>query len=156
MNFFDESFWLAVSFIVFVYIAYRPIKKSILKSIDSKILEIKEQVQEAANLKKDAALFLEKAQAELANLDKFRQELVARTISDTDKIISERSLEMQSLLNMKQNEAVNALETQKTHTSAEIRGEFTELAIKIANKYLEQTNNNNASDLEIARNFLSK
>ena len=42
MHFFDENFWIAVSFVIFLYFAYKPIKKAIINSLDAKINEIKE------------------------------------------------------------------------------------------------------------------
>ena len=40
IHFFDESFVIAVCFIIFIYLAYRPVKKAIIASLDARINEI--------------------------------------------------------------------------------------------------------------------
>ena len=51
MHFFDASFVIAVCFVIFIYLAYRPVKKAILASLDARINEIKEKLSQAERLK---------------------------------------------------------------------------------------------------------
>jgi len=50
----DSTLWVAVSFIVFIVLVYRPLKKIIIDSLDKKILELKSQLDESKKLKKEA------------------------------------------------------------------------------------------------------
>ena len=62
MHFFDESFVVAVCFVIFVYLAYRPIKKAIIASLDARIEEIKQKLAQAEKLKADAKSLLDKVE----------------------------------------------------------------------------------------------
>ena len=50
----DSTLWVAVSFIIFIILVYRPLKKIIIDSLDKKILELKSQLDESKKLKKEA------------------------------------------------------------------------------------------------------
>tara|TARA_Y100000590_G_C15714283_1_gene1011350 strand:+ start:768 stop:1265 length:498 start_codon:yes stop_codon:yes gene_type:complete len=49
-----EQFWVLVAFIVFVGLVFNPIKKILQKSLDSKIQDIKNSINDAEKLKNDA------------------------------------------------------------------------------------------------------
>ena len=51
VHFFDESLVIAICFIIFIYLAYRPIKKAIVASLDARIDEIKTKLTETEALK---------------------------------------------------------------------------------------------------------
>ena len=98
MHFLDESFWLAISFIIFAYLAYKPAKRAILNSLDAKIAQVKALVAEAENLKKDAAEILFKTQGEIKNLDNLRARILDTAKSDANLIAEARAAEMQEQL----------------------------------------------------------
>lgn len=66
IHFFDESFVVAVCFIIFIYFAYQPVKKAIIASLDARIEEIKTRLAETEQVKKDAKLFLEEIEREMS------------------------------------------------------------------------------------------
>lgn len=54
----DPQFWVAVAFVIFLLAVFKPIKKILSTSLDSKILEIKRTIEEAENLKNETQLTL--------------------------------------------------------------------------------------------------
>ncbi len=90
MNFLDESFWLAVSFVIFLYLVYRPAKKAILNSLDAKILEVQEKVLQAEKLKEDAALLFKHTNAQIKKLETLRSQMIEDSNEVTKKIIQEK------------------------------------------------------------------
>ena len=50
----DATLWVAVSFIIFIILVFRPLKNMMLTSLDKKILELKSQLEESKKLKEDA------------------------------------------------------------------------------------------------------
>ena len=54
----DPQFWVAVAFVIFLLAVFKPIKKILSASLDSKILEIKKNIDEAENLKNETQLTL--------------------------------------------------------------------------------------------------
>ena len=54
----DPQFWVAIAFIIFVLAIFNPIRKILSSSLDTKINEIKESIEEAENLKNDTQITL--------------------------------------------------------------------------------------------------
>ncbi len=54
----DPTLWVAISFIIFVILVFKPLKNMILTSLDSKIAELKSQLEESKKLKEDAERLL--------------------------------------------------------------------------------------------------
>jgi F-type H+-transporting ATPase subunit b len=56
--FYDPQFWVAIAFIIFCLAIFNPVRKIFNSSLDSKINEIKENIQEAENLKDETKIIL--------------------------------------------------------------------------------------------------
>ena len=76
MHFFDENFWVAISFILFVYFAYKPVKKAIINSLDVKIDDIKQKFAESEKIKTEAKLLLEEIQKEMMNFEEYKKQII--------------------------------------------------------------------------------
>ena len=54
----DPQFWVAIAFIIFILAIFNPVRKILNSSLDTKIKEIKESIEEAENLKNDTQVTL--------------------------------------------------------------------------------------------------
>lgn len=54
MIFEDPKFWVAVSFVGFVALTFKPIKRALLSALDNRVAKIKRELEEAIKLKEDA------------------------------------------------------------------------------------------------------
>tara|TARA_B110000438_G_C15601840_1_gene558373 strand:+ start:72 stop:557 length:486 start_codon:yes stop_codon:yes gene_type:complete len=54
----DPQFWVAVAFIIFVIVVFNPVRKILTSSLDLKIIEIKNSIQEAEDLKTETQIVL--------------------------------------------------------------------------------------------------
>lgn len=156
MNFLDESFWLACSFIIFVYLIYRPAKKTILKSLDMRILEVQERVLKAEKLKEDAELLFEQTEAQIKNLENLRLQMTKEGDEVTEKIVQEKTKEIEEFLEHKKLETIKLIENQKLASSKELQAELCDEVIKLVSEYFQLTQNNHLSESEIAKNLMDK
>lgn len=51
---FDEKFWIAVSFFIFIALAYKKLSNIFINSLDSKRKEIEDELNKATDLRKEA------------------------------------------------------------------------------------------------------
>ena len=52
LNFLDNAtLWVAISFVIFVFLVFKPLKNMMLTSLDKKIAELKLQLEESKKLK---------------------------------------------------------------------------------------------------------
>lgn len=49
----DPQFWVAIAFVIFIIAIFKPVKKILSSSLDTKINEIKNSIQEAESLKNE-------------------------------------------------------------------------------------------------------
>lgn len=156
MHFLHESFWLAISFIIFVYLIYRPAKKAILKSLDTKVLEVQERVLKAEKLKDDAKLLFEQTEEQIKNLEALQLQMTKENNEITEKIVQEKTKEIEEFLEHKKIETIKLIESQKLLASKELQDEFSDEVVKLVSEYFYSTKNNNLSETDIAKNLMDK
>ncbi len=54
----DPQFWVAVAFVAFIAAVFNPVRKILTTSLDAKIKDIKDKIEEAENLKNDTQVSL--------------------------------------------------------------------------------------------------
>lgn len=84
---FDEKFWLAIAFIIFVALLYKKLASVIIKSLDGKKSLIEDELQKAKNIRKEAEEIL-------ASCKKQEEESLLRA----EEIINNASVEADRLL----------------------------------------------------------
>lgn len=117
----SAEFWVGASFILVISLLYRPLLQIIRNLIFSKINRIKNELQEAENLKIKAQELYAKYERSLLNID----DEIAQIISNEDAIIletKERKLkELNTLLANKQKEVDAKIERAFNKASSEIK-----------------------------------
>jgi F-type H+-transporting ATPase subunit b len=156
MNFLDERFWLAISFIIFIYLAYRPVKKAIITLLDDKVAAIKSKVLEAEGLKQDAKLLLEKVEQDIAHLGTLREEILQVAMLNANKLIKERGNEMEAFLERKKAEMLGIINNQKLQTCEQIQSEFVVTVTKLVTEYFKLAENSSLTDRELAKHLLDQ
>jgi len=79
----DSTFWVSLSFIIFVFITFKPILTQLSDSLDKKINDLKKNIDESKKLKIEA----EKLYKEQLEKQKDNQNLIKRIEEDTNKEI---------------------------------------------------------------------
>ncbi|MEA0970932.1 ATP synthase subunit b precursor [Candidatus Megaera venefica] len=156
MHFFDESFVVAVCFVIFIYLAYRPVKKAIIASLDARIEEIKQKLAQAEKLKADAKSLLDKVEKELGDFEVRKKDILESAQNSIERLVETRNKELSLLLARKKDSAIKAIDNEREKASDILRFEFTETVLKLVKTYLTQTKNNDVSDQEIIERFLKK
>ena len=54
----DPQFWVAIAFIIFIIAIFKPVKKILSSSLDSKIKEVRDSIEEAESLKNETQIIL--------------------------------------------------------------------------------------------------
>jgi F-type H+-transporting ATPase subunit b len=156
IHFFDESFVIALCFIFFVYLAYRPVKKAIVASLDVRIDEIKTKLAETEELKKDAKLLLDEIKQEIQVFEERKKSILKNADTITQRLVETKTKEMELMLARKKDSAIKSIYNQKERASDQMRAEFTDAVLKTVRTYLIETKNNSVSDEEIILHLLKK
>ncbi|WP_341748045.1 ATP F0F1 synthase subunit B [Candidatus Tisiphia endosymbiont of Dascillus cervinus] len=154
MQLFDEKFWLAVCFLIFVYLVYRPIKNIILKSLDDKIMVIKDQVLEAQKLNEDMTLLFEDATAQIQQIEVLREKMIKDGKETANNIIKQQNEEIDKFLESKKLETIDLMNRQKLEASQMLQSEFCDKMVELVTIYMRSTKNDSISDSEIAKRLM--
>ena len=71
----DPQFWVAVSFFLFIAAIFNPVRKILTSSLDDQIIEIKNKIEEAENIKNEAQKTLNELKTREAEVTKEIEEL---------------------------------------------------------------------------------
>lgn len=156
IHFFDESLVVAVCFIIFIYFAYRPVKKAIVASLDARIEEIKAKLAETEQVKKDAKLLLEEIEREMSAFEERKKDIIESAKTSTERLVETRAKEIELMLARKKDSAIKSIDNQRAKASDAMRAEFTESVLNMVRTYLVETRNNDVSDEEILNHFIKK
>jgi len=156
MHFFDASFVIAVCFVIFIYLAYRPVKKAILASLDARINEIKEKLSQAERLKEEAKSLLDEVEKELDEFEARKRDIITSAQNSIECLVETKNKEISLLLARKKDAAIKAIDNERAKASNSLKIEFTETVLNLVKNYLIQTKNNAVSDQEIIERFIKK
>lgn len=156
IHFFDESFVIAVCFIIFIYLAYRPVKKAIIASLDARINEIKEKLAKAERLKEEAKNLLDEVEKELDEFEARKKDIITSAQNSIERFVETKNKEISLLLARKKDSAIKSIDNEREKASNSLKLEFTETVLNLVKNYLVQTKNNAVSDQEIIERFIKK
>ncbi len=141
----DATIWVAISFILFVILIFKPIKSQISDSLDKKIIDLKIKIDEAQKLKNEAEKLYQDQQDNLKiSLQKIEQ-LKLDTKNEIQKITTNVNDELNIITSRKKNTFENNSKQTEEKIKDELKKEilektifFTEYRIK---KELKKTHN---------------
>ena len=107
---FDATFWVAVSFIIFLgALVYFKIPQNVNKLLSKMIIDIKNEIDESEKLRSESKILMDNAQKKLNTADSERKKIIDQAKKDSEKLIIE----------------IN----EKFHKSSEIKKNLTEIKI---------------------------
>lgn len=156
MHFMDESFWIAVCFVIFIVLTYRPIKKAIINSLDSRIDEIKKNMEQTQKLRDDARIILEQIELEMKSFESREQAILESAESSTSRMVESKTKEIDMQISRMRDSAEKSIGTIKAKASRELKDEFTDHVMTLVRTYLAKSDNNSTGTEEIINNLIGQ
>ena len=136
----DATFWVAISFVLFVaFLIYKKIPGVFSKSLDDKIKEITQKIEEAENLKKESDKLLSKYQIQLDESKKECEEILLRAIKLNEEESASMEEKIQSMLAVKEKNIKEKIIQAKDNALKEVKKISTIIALESAKKIISQT-----------------
>jgi F-type H+-transporting ATPase subunit b len=143
----DPKFWLLISFITFIILMIKPFKSMLIGGLDSKIEEIKMNIDKSLESFNEAEEKLKEAEKQTMDLTNKVEEIISNAHSQAESITKNiidktnqtiKSKEKNSLDRIKQIE-LSAIQSIKSQASIELNN--------ILNKYFSNLSENNKSKI---------
>ena len=132
----DPTFWVAVAFVVFVVLVFKPIKGALIGGLDSKIAEIRQEVEEAEKLREEAQSLLANYQRQQRQAIQDAEAIVARAKEEAERHRAEADEAMKDMVRRQEEQAREKIAQAEAAAIQEVRSMSVELAMAAAEKLL--------------------
>jgi hypothetical protein len=82
----DTSFWVAIAFIIFVVLAWRPLKKALVTALDDRTDRIRRDIDEAARLREEAQALLAEYKRKQRDAAAEAEEILRHARTEADRL----------------------------------------------------------------------
>ncbi len=146
-DFSDPQIWVAISFILFFLLFGKFIWKKFSSFLDKKILEIKNDIDEAKNLHNEAKDLLAAENKKIQDLDLLVKEIIDNSKNKSYEILRENTKKIEAQIELLEKEATEKIKVIENQTIEEIKSDIISKATSIAEKVLknELSENNQLS-----------
>jgi F-type H+-transporting ATPase subunit b len=133
----DPTFWVAIAFVVFVVLVFKPGKKAISGALDDKIAQIRNEVEEAHRLREEAQAALAAYQRQQRDAAQEAEDLMNRAKAEAEAHRKQATAALQTLLQRQEAMAREKIAQAEAAAVAEVQRRAVEIAIAATAKLLE-------------------
>ena len=132
---FDSTFWVAVSFVIFILVLiYFKIPKTVNDLLSKMIGDIRNEIDESEKLRSESRQMLEQAQKKLSTAKDESKKILEAAKEDADKLIIEMNDRFFKSSEVKKNNAQKKITQMKEMALKEIKDTSVKLAIESVKK----------------------
>jgi F-type H+-transporting ATPase subunit b len=142
----DPSFWVAVSFVLFILLIYKPAGKFINKALDERALRIKNELGEALRLKEEAQALLASYQRKQKEMTEEAESIVAEAEAEAKRIAKESEQELDVALNKRVELAMQKIASYENAVIQQVKNNSVDIAISTVRSIVMDTLNKEASE----------
>ena len=136
----DATFWVAISFIIFIgVLIYFKIPQKVKNILDRNILDIKDQITEAEKLKDEAKNILSEHEKKISNSKAEVKNMISKANSDVEKNIIKTNEEFQNSMEIRKRNAEDRLRQMKNQAYKDIKNASIKIAMETVEKLLKNS-----------------
>ena len=159
----DATFWVAVSFIIFILaLVYLKVPNKINETLSKMILDIKNEIDESEKLRNESKVLLTNAQSKLEKAKIETKKIQEQAKKDSENLILEMNDKFHKSAEIKKNLAQTKISQMKNQALKEIKNTSVKIAVdsvkKILSTSVDQSKLDNLFDknLEESKELLKK
>jgi len=159
----DASFWVAISFIIFIGgLAYLKVPQKINSILEKLIFDIKNELDESEKLRSEAKTLLDNAQSKLDTAENKSKDIIVHTKKESENLVIEMNDKFHKNAELKKNLAKNKIVQMKEAAIKEIRDTSIIIAVDSVKKIIttsvdkSKLDNLFSKDLEETKAVLKK
>ena len=134
---FDATFWVAISFVIFcLIIIYKKVPQIINNLLDSKINEIKSEIDNAKNLKNESEQLLQKYKSKIEEAHMESRSIVRSEKKETEIFIKESENKFEQLIINKKKSLEQKLDQMRIKAIKDIQNISNKIALEAVKKII--------------------
>ena len=136
----DATFWVAISFFIFLGIlVYFKIPQKVKSALDKNITNIKNQINEAEKLKEEAKNILGEHEKKISNSKAEVKSMIDKANEDSEKNIIKTNEEFHRLMDNRKKNAEERIKQMKNQALKDIKNASVKIAIESVEKLLKNS-----------------
>ena len=137
---FDSTFWVAVSFLLFlILLVYFKIPQKVNELLSNIIVDIKKEIDESEKLREESKSLLDKAQAKLDTSSSESKKIINEAKKDAENLIIEMNDKFHKNMEIKKKLAQNKIIQMKDGAIKEIRNTSIKIAVESVKKVISSS-----------------
>ena len=136
----DATFWVMISFFLFIgLLIYFQIPQKIKKTLEESISNIKNQIDEADNLKEDAKNILTQHEKKITNSKTEVKSMIAKASDEAEKNIIKTNQDFHNIMENRKRNAEERIKQLKNQALKDIKNTSVKIAIESVEKLLKNS-----------------
>ncbi len=136
----DATFWVTVSFFIFVGILiYFKIPQKVKEILEQNILSIKNQIDEAEKLKEDAKNILTEHERKISNSKREVKEMIGKANEEAEKNVINANKTFHNFMENKRKNAEERIRQLKNQAEKDIKNASVKIAIESVEKLIKNS-----------------
>jgi len=128
----DPKFWVAVSFFLFIILAWKPLIMRLAKALDARGEKIRAEIDEAQKLRTEAEAMLKRAQAARETAEREAVALLAHAREEAARMGEAAAADLDAALKRREKMALDRIAAAEAEASAAVRAAAADVAITAA------------------------
>ena len=150
----DSTFWVAVSFIIFLgVLIYFKVPQKLNEILNKLILDIKNEIDESEKLRTEAKILLDNAQKKLDTAQSVSKEILEQAKKDSDNMIIELNDKFHKSSEIKKNLVENKISQMKEAALKEIKDASIKIAVDSVKKIITTSVDKSKLDAVFQKNL---
>lgn len=132
----DPKFWVGVSFVLCIAIAWKPVIRRMADALDARAGRIKAEIDEARQLRSEAEAILKRAQAARATAEAEAAALLAHAQEEAARVAENARGDLEAALKRREKMTLDRIAAAEAEAAAAVREAAADVAISAARRLI--------------------
>lgn len=130
--------WVALAFITFVVLAWKPASKAIVGALDDRSARIQKELAEAARLREEAQALLTQYQTKHRDAMKEAEAILVHARSEAERLSQQAARDLEASLKRREELAMQRIAQAEQQAAADVRAAAVDVAIAATERLLRE------------------
>jgi F-type H+-transporting ATPase subunit b len=132
------EFWVAVSFVAFFVVVWKPLRATILGGLDSRAERIRKELDDAQRLREEAQTLLADFQRKQRDALQEADAIIARAKAEAERLQREAAARLEAELGRREVQALQRIALAEQAAAQEVRAAAVDVALAATRRLLEE------------------
>lgn len=134
----EPEFWVAVAFVIFVALIWKPASRAIVTALDARAARIEKELNQAASLREEAQALLAQYQRKQRDAVKQADEILEHARVEAERLSRQAAKDLEATLARREKLAMQRIAQAEQQAVVEVRAAAVDVAIAAAEKLLAE------------------